>query len=366
LAVRAGFTVLEVVVASSVLVVALLGVMTGSFAVLKNSKSGDLSMQAANLAAERLAYFRACPNPYIAVGGTYYPAPENPRTHRDYNTPPWADNFHNVWNNEPQLLVREWLYDSEQVTARSALTNANPTNALTRKFAQIAPGALIAIDTRLNSIPPMRETVPGNNGQTAIVAGVYADWFSNNKGAPNVRARPIFVNAPPGGEPDAPQVAFVPVPMANEPLRGLTNVADGSVTGNQLPRTVKFVREVWVQTNSPLGRPFGNRGLEFVGPNRTAADRLPGLYRSGGAGVPTLVTFRRDVTGPDATTGTMAMDVPLWVATVTVRVFLRDPTTLLVENSTGVRGTTRTSGAGYDPARPLAVLVGYFGLRRNF
>jgi hypothetical protein len=150
--------------------------------------------------------------------------------------------------------------------------------------------------------------------------------------------------------------------MANERLRGLLNVTDGSNPRSELPRTVKFVREVWVQSNSPLGRPFGSRGLEFVGTAPTAQ----ALYGAGGDGAQTLETFERAVQGPNTNTGTMAMDVPLWVVTVTVRVFLRDPTILIIENSAGVQGSTRGRGAGYDPRRPLATLVGYFGLRRNF
>lgn len=367
MAAKKGFTVLEVVVASSVLVVALVGVMSGAFAVLRTSKNSDLTLQAANLASERLAYFRSCPNPYIAVGGTYYPAPENPRTHRDYNSIDWWQGFHNVWNDRPVLLVREWLYGTTEPTARSVLNNANPTNALARKFAQTNAGAPAA-DLPINAIPPMPKSIPGTGTQTATVAGVYPDWFNNTAGARLVEPRPIFVNSPPGGEPAAPQVAFIPAPMANERFRGLTGLTDGSEGAGELPRTIKFVREVWVQTNSPLGQPFGNVAGGFVA-DRNYPEPPLATYGAGGAGAPGLASLRREVNGA-AGDGTMVMDVPLWVVTVTVRVFAREPSVLVIQNTAGLRqsqtGSGRRRGLGYDPTKPLATLTGYFGLRRNF
>lgn len=309
-------------------------------------------MQAANLAAERLAYFRACPNPYIAVGGTFYPAPENPRTHRDHNSSQYWNTpapLHNVWNARPILLVREWLYGLEQGSARSN------SDTLSRKFAAVPAGGG---GNTVNVVPPTPDAVRGPNPGDGLidVAGVYPDWFNAGARGPQIpQERELLVNPGAGGQ--TVRGAFVPAPMANEELRGVALAA--------LPRQVQFVREVWVQTNHPLGRPFGNADETFVA-NRDY--RVPAIYADGGIGR-TRLNFGRTLTAVGGDGG-LAMDVPLWVVTVTVRVFLREPTiqSLVDVNSVraGESGDQRWRGVGYDPNKPLSTMIGYFSLRRNF
>ncbi|MEB3328797.1 MAG: hypothetical protein VKQ33_06155 [Candidatus Sericytochromatia bacterium] len=354
---RSGFTVVEVTMASAILLLALTGVMGGSFAVLRNAGAGDLVAQAANLASERLAYFRACPNPFIAVGGTYYPPPVNPRMERDHNDPSEAlsrNNLHNVMNELPVLLVREYLYDTAESRYLSADGLDQGRVALFRKH---RPRAANQQEDLRNVIPPLpAEVTIGTNN--CVVAGVYPNWGREAASAarPAPRDFELPITRPQMATQQTRWIGFLPAPRANDHLRGEM----------MLDPQVKFVREVWVQSNTPLGAPFVSLGDQLV---LNVTRRNPAYY--GGTGTPAngrVDEFAR-VSSADLANGQFTVPVPLWTVTVTVRVFRRDPHVRLVRNAStaGVDRSTSGSwsGLGYDPSRPLATLVGYFGLRRT-
>jgi type II secretory pathway pseudopilin PulG len=352
---RSGFTVVEVTMASAILLLALTGVMGGAFAVLRSAGASDLVAQAANLATERLAYFRACPNPFIAVGGTYYPPPANPRMERDHNDPNETTSrtdLHNVVNEVPVLLVREYLYD----TAESRYTGADGLDqgrvALFRKH---RPRAANQQEELRNVIPPLpNELLVGANRCT--VAGVLPNWGREGAAAAP-QAYELPITRPQMADQQTRWIAFLPAPRANDHLRGDNAVLDPQV---------KFVREVWVQSNTPLGAPFVSFGDHLV-LNRPRTN--PAYYV--GTGTTALAAGRMDfarVSTADLANGQFTVPVPMWTMTVTVRVFRRDPRVRTVRNA-AVAEVTRTTGnwtgLGYDPARPLATIVGYFGLRRT-
>jgi type II secretory pathway pseudopilin PulG len=355
---RSGFTVVEVTMASAILLLALTGVMGGAFAVLRSAGATDLVAQAANLASERLAYFRACPNPFIAVGGTYYPPPINPRMERDHNDPNEAlsrNDLHNIMNENPVLLVREYLFD----TAESRYMGADGLDqgrvALFRKH---RPRAANQQEELRNVIPPLpNELLVGTNRCT--VAGVYPNWGREAATAarPAPQAYELPITRPQMADQQTRWIAFLPAPRANDHLRGDNAVLDPQV---------KFVREVWVQSNTPLGAPFINLGDQLVlGQTRNN----PTYY--GGTNVPPaarVADFAR-ISTANLANGQFTVPVPMWTMTVTVRVFRREPQVRIVRNAAnaGVDRTTtgNWSGLGYDPARPLATIVGYFGLRRT-
>jgi hypothetical protein len=287
----------------------------------------------------------------------------NPRLERDHNDPNVADsrnNLHNVMNDEPVLLVREYLYETAESKYLDAATGLDQgRSALFRKHRQQAATAA-AQESLVNVVPamPAEITVTGNS---CLVAGVYPNWGS--EGAAAARPQPRSTNVPvtnqqfTGATAQARWMAFLPAPRANDNLRG---------DNYRLDPQVKFIREVWVQSNTPLGAPFCSLGDQLV---LDVARGYPAYY--GGAGGPTAArvsTFKRASTA-DMASGQFTVPVPMWTMTVTIRVYRRNASVAVVRDATSasVDNTTRGqwSGLGYDPAKPLATLVGYFGLRRT-
>ncbi|MEB3197611.1 MAG: hypothetical protein VKP62_10455 [Candidatus Sericytochromatia bacterium] len=352
MAARGGFTVLEIVVASSVLVTALTGVLAGALAAQRAANTTDLVTRAANLAAERLAYFRSCPNPYVAVGGTYYLPPENMRTHRDHNTAQYA-NFgvagclHNVWNETPVLLVREWLYEFPERNNRSSFTGDDVRGS--KRFS-------LDESKRINVIPPTPAFSKEGTTPREVV-GVFPNWHSATAGTALYEDKVLTID----GTGTPTRVAFLPAPIANPNLRGLSGIKDANITAaNRLPDNVRYVREVWVQSNSPLGKPHDNNEGNFVGKQTYSLPTLFGTDASNG--------YRpkpRPVTNQVDDSEGLSVRVPLWMMTVTVRVYMRDKTIKKISESALKTAGDRTEGFGYDPKKPLAEMIGYFGLRRG-
>lgn len=345
---RGGFTLVEVVIAASVLVIALFGILGMAFHTYKKSDVADEAITASNLASERLAYFRSHTNPYKAVGGTFY-APPRARNELDLNQDRGTNrsNLHNVWNNRPVLFVREYLFGQSAGRFKNAVTGVDEGVRSSRaRHAESNPNTAAGSQSRVNYVAPtpMDATIDGiypNWGNTAAVPG-------NVTASQSIRldgASPVNFN-------------FRPAPRANDGLRGASGVI------NQMAASVRYVREVWVQTNHPLGAPFTGNPDESVA---TVAINYPAFY-TGAAG--TTVITNQILRGAQAGVGAglSSIKIPNWVVTVTVRVFARDP---LIKNIADAATTAKTkavgglSGIGYDPARPLATAVGYFGVRHQ-
>jgi Tfp pilus assembly protein PilV len=225
---RAGFTLIEAMVAVGILVVAL-GAMAGLAANLtrKARAPNDLG-KGAWLATERLNYFRAqhgalgsdlvrgSVSGFVAAGGTYYPPPADVRlASQDKNR---IEDYHNLdFNRRPGLLVREYLYDTAEV-ARSAIGGDVDSEAARRRA--YVPGQRYAV----NEVP----TTPSRVGGREVTR-----VFRNPETA---AAAPADVVHPDG-------TVAVPAPRANDHLRVGASLAEP---------TLRFVREVWAQPMHPL------------------------------------------------------------------------------------------------------------------
>jgi hypothetical protein len=341
---RGGFTLVEVVIASSVLVIALFGILSMAFHTFTKADVNEDAIAAANLAAERLAYFRAHDNPFRAAGGTFYAPPRaRGRVDLNQNVRTVRADLHNVWNVRPVLLVREWLY-------------ANSERRFGNRGADIDDGRQNQIDRhsatkRVNFVP----LVPSD------AAGVFPNDGTNG-------TAPTFRNTSPAAYPisfdngTTQTFKFYPAPRANDAIRGAVNAPNFTAD-------LRFCREVWIQTNSPLGAPYINGATDNTASN--GAPTWPAFYGTGGGGNALVNAIAR---GAQSSTsgGVNTLRMPEWVITVTVRVFARDPKVRNLDptasNATGAYGPVRsnlTTGWGYDPTRPLATAVGYFGVRHQ-
>ena len=345
---RGGFTLVEVVIAASVLVIALFGILAMAFHTYKKTDVADEAITAANLATERLAYFRAHPNPFKAVGGTFY-APPRARNLVDLNLARGNNRarLHNVWNENPVLFAREWLYSTSESRYRNAAAGTDEGRDAARMRQREGANASAAERAlRVNFI----ETTPVD----ISIDGVFPD-HGVGAAKPAVQTEDDYPTALDGGSDE--DFVYMPAPRANEGIR---------VPFNQLPASVRYVREVWVQTNHPLGKPFLNQNDESV---RDVAIDWPAFY-TGAVGTDIIDNFiKRGDNAVTAASGVATIRMPAWVITVTVRVYARDP---LIKNLTDAGAVGRTKGAlagydglGYDPTKPLATAVGYFGVRHQ-
>lgn len=289
---------MEVLGASFVIVIALVGVGMAMTQAAKKSGAPHKVELAAMLASERLAYFRSQPDPFRAAGGTHYIFTTN-SAGGDLNTVP---NANNAYNTNPVLFVREYLFAADEGQQINVLNGVDDGRANQRLRTFRGPtGAGSATDNNftINQVPPTR-------------AGADRVYRSVDVKAP----------APPA---IAPGIVAIPAPRANANLPG--------AAGTPIPPTVTFIREVWVQTNHLL-------------------------HTTPTGGNPPLVVM------PDP-----AANLPPYTVAVTVKVFARDPKTqFYIQNpaaSTVPYRDAQWRGPGYDPTKPLAVMSGYFGLRRN-
>lgn len=156
----------------------------------------------------------------------------------------------------------------------------------------------------VNTVPDLPTTVPP-----------YVRVFPNVDGTPTVDAVPAGLNAG----------VFTFARRANDDLR----VQDGDA----LPPSIAFVREVWVQTNHPEFTPLGLAAPALVV-------------------TPNVVRF-----------------LPPYTVAVTVKTYARIPEVTrlaairpVIHANTGLQ--KGDASLAYDPTRPLAEVVGFFGLRR--
>lgn len=345
---RGGFTLVEVVIAASVLVIALFGILSMAFHTYKKSDVADEAITASNLASERLAYFRSHINPFKAVGGTFY-APPKARNEIDLNQDRGTNraNLHNIWNATPTLFVREYVYATSESRFKNPTTLQDEgRDSMKARHAQSDPTVVAEAQSRRNFIPP--------TPMDATIDGIFPNWG-------NTVAPPAATTVSQSMQLDGtnPQTfTFQPAPRANDALRGAGGVI------NQLPPSVRYVREVWVQTNHPLGAPF-NAGADEVVAALTRT--FPAFYTSG-AGTTVIDNQIRRGANTGMGAGVASIRIPSWVVTVTVRVFVRDAQVRNILNNAGVgkiRGAGGFEGIGYDPTRPLATAVGYFGVRHT-
>jgi hypothetical protein len=287
---------MEVLSAAMILVVALVGISMAATSGLKKSRTPGLVEQAALLAADRMNYFRTQPDPYRAVGGTHYTF--RAQDAADYNIDP---QYNNNFNDFPVLFVREFLYDTTEGTMKTAA--GTDTGRDNQRASNLIGGAGDTVGGQVwgrNQVPPSFSNV---GGTTLMRIGA-------NPGTSGT-AGPALPNVAPD-----PNYRAMVAPRAN------ANLPPG--VGQPLPADVRFVREVWVQTNHPA--------MPTVGAGQPAAMNPP----------------------PPAT------NLPPYTVAVTVRVFARDPQTQLYDPTKVPPG----SGPGYNVNKPLAVLFGYFGLKR--
>lgn len=345
---RGGFTLVEVVIAASVLVIALFGILSMAFHTYRKSDVADEAITAANLATERLSYFRSHSNPFKAAGGTFY-APPRARNEIDLNQDRGNNRsrLHNIWNAAPRLFVREYLFATSESRFRNrALNTDEGRDAQRARHAQSDPTVAAEAAGRRNYI--------ADTPMTTAIDGVFPNW--GDTAGPPANEVVNYSNRLDGS--GATNYTFVPAPRANDDLRGLPL--------NQVPSAVRYIREVWVQTNSPLGTPYNAGGDEVVsGLGLTA----PAFYLSpAGTAVINNQIRRGANASAGAGSGVNQIRMPPWVITVTVRVFARDNLVRNFLNNGAVgraRGGTGFEGLGYDPERPLATAVGYFGVRHT-
>lgn len=303
---RRGFTLVEALIAVSILITGLAAMAGVSVTMTRKARTPDDAGKAAWLATERVNYFRAqggfkangdshgSVSGFVAAGGSYFPPPVDPRqVSKDRNR---IAEYHNVaFNRRPTLLVREYLYDTADV-ARAALGDDVTAEAARRR--DFVRGQRFAI----NEIP----TTP------AIVKLDGAAPFTVVRVVPN----PESEKDPPDPEilTDDGTFVAIPAPRANDDLRGpsfgMTN------------RALRFVREVWVQPMHPLF-PAGPAGAVAAG----APAFLP---------------------------------TPPYGVAITVRVYLKDPKVVRYTAGTPLNPT---EGKGPDPKRLLAEMVGVVGIQ---
>ncbi|MFP5501595.1 MAG: prepilin-type N-terminal cleavage/methylation domain-containing protein [Candidatus Sericytochromatia bacterium] len=220
-----GFTLLEVLVAATVVVIALLGVASTAANILQRSQNPSAIEAATLFANERLNYFRSQTDPFRAVGGTHYAPPPRPNAPERNNDP----NLNNSFNTAPVLLVREYLYAEDENRYQNQLTNVDEGK---RNKNREGYTTYAGTPVGRNEIPPMPPTYhrvqPNENGPTD---------------APAARADGLV---------------FLEAPRAND------LIGTGAGQTAALDASVAFVREVWVQTNHPLmtaGSPAPGLGI---------------------------------------------------------------------------------------------------------
>ncbi len=347
---RGGFTLVEVVIAASVLVIALFGILAMAFHTYKKSDVADEAITAANLATERLAYFRSHSNPFKAVGGTFY-APPRARNEVDLNQARGTNRaqVHNIWNKSPRLFVREYLYATSTSRFKNPTTGEDEgLDNMRDRHAQNDPNTIAGAAARRNFIAP-------TNTADRNIDGIFPDWGDAGTRPGN---HTVSHSAMLDGS-NAQTMTFQPAPRANDALRGYPLA--------QLPASVRYIREVWVQTNHPLGEPFNPGDDEVVG---TLTLSAPAFYTAAGGTAVIDSQIRRGANTAfgGAGSGVSVIRMPAWVATVTVRVFVRDPLVKTILNNVSAvraKGASGFEGLGYDPTRPLATAVGYFGVRHQ-
>lgn len=281
---RPGVTIMEVLAASLVLVVAMVGISSAVSGALRKAKSPGQVEAAALLSAERLNYFRSQVDPYRAAGGTHYSDPDINR----------IEGNHSSYNGNPRLFVREYLYGVTPNEAKRVIGNPDIGLENQRRRSLTGDGAG---GWALNQIP-------------VTEAGI-------SRVLPNVDL-PNQVAA----------AALVTIPGATEIRAPRANANLPPAAGAAIPPDVKFVREVWIQTHFPDSLNFTVWGPAALVMNPPFAAR----------------------------------NLPPYTVALTVRVFARDARMTLYSQTTP---PPVGSGLGYDRRKPLASIVGYFGLRRN-
>lgn len=294
---RRGFTLPEVLIASTILVIALMGVGGMVANLMRKATAPNLAEQATIFASERLAYYRGQVRPYQAVGGTYYPPPER-RDQVDINADP---TYHNAgYNRHAVLFVREFLYGQDEgQSGKNGATDPNAGSDSGYYNADRTPAAGLRYGR--NEVPPT------NPAWDRVVANDDRDL------------NPVPAPVPPINKPGT-LIAYAP--RANSEL----------VAGSLLGESVKFVREVWVQTNLPYFPAGADANFDATLPAALAPPQIGAL--------------------------------PPYTVAVTVRVYPRDRAhrQYTAGEFIGATGT----GRGYDRSRPpLAEVSGYFGLRRK-
>jgi type II secretory pathway pseudopilin PulG len=293
---RPGVTIMEVLAASAILVVAMAAISSTVSMALRKAKTPGQTEAAALLASERLHYYRSQADPYRAAGGTHYTDPDVNRV---------AGN-HNTFDGNPRLFVREYLYGTTANEVKSAIGPADVGLANQRRRALVGdPGNAWSLNQIPVTAPGVSRVLPNPDG-TVITP----------------------VPAALAGIPGATEVL---APRANARISPTGTPADRNIPGD-----IKFVREVWIQTNFPNSLPV---------PDLAA---LAGLWDF---------------------PARPARNLPDYTVALTVRVFARDPLTRTLGLESALppgldvprNGVT---GPGYDRRKPLAVIVGYFGLRR--
>ncbi|MFN3431140.1 MAG: hypothetical protein ACK46X_14455, partial [Candidatus Sericytochromatia bacterium] len=206
--------------------------------------------------------------------------------------------LNNNYNQNPTIFVREYLYGT---TAGEMKGVGDSDLGMANQRRRTLNGQGLAGSFSLNQVPATRagldRVLPNvNTNDTAYAIG---NFGVGKRQAPAARA----------------------------------NAALTTTNAGAIPTDVKFVREVWVQTNHP----------------------------SFGAGPAVGGTWYRVPPRAD--------NLPPYTVAVTVRVFARDTRTITWSDAVAGGGANVRnadfSGPGYDPTKPLAVVVGYFGLRRN-
>lgn len=291
---RPGVTIMEVLAASAILVVAMAAISSTVSMALRKAKTPGQTEAAALLAAERLHYFRSQADPYRAAGGTHYTDPDVNRI---------AGN-HNNFDGNPRMFLREYLYGTTANELKAGAVDVGLANQRRRNLVGDAGNAWA-----LNQIPV---TPPGVSRVLPNINGTV------------INPLPTAIAAIPGA-------TEVLVARANAQISPTGTAADRNIGGD-----IKFVREVWIQTNFPNSLPIADLGVlagQWIFP--------PGPARN----------------------------LPDYTVALTVRVFARDPLTRTLGLESALppglnvprNGVT---GPGYDARKPLAVIVGYFGLRR--
>jgi prepilin-type N-terminal cleavage/methylation domain-containing protein len=347
---RQGFTLVEVLIASSILVLGLTGIMMMALSSLRKSGVPENVQGAILCAQERLDYFRSQANPFRAAGGTYYLPPPNPRVGIDYNLQPAGNAFNNIFNGGPVLLVREYIRSTNEKRYAGDVGRANQLNRTTSnltaaQLAQIQQGLMPLATYGVNEIP----ATPAACLDGAAIIALSGVTPNDDVG----QAWPVPANWYTGvcSGPVGSRKGFIRAPRCNDNIRpGIAPAAWADV---------RYVREVWVQSNNP-NYPAG----DFRTPPGTSVAIWTAATQDAAGGLSAYVP-RASVFG----------QLPPFVMMVTVRVYARDPRTVtLAYGNPGaanvrmppVANDSGTTGPGYDRRRPpLSSLVAYYGLTRN-
>lgn len=288
---------MEVLAASAILVIAMAAISSTVSMALRKAKTPGQTEAAALLASERLHYYRSQADPYRAAGGTHYTDPDINRL---------AIN-HNTFDGNPRMFVREYLYGTTANEVKSAVGPPDAGLANQRRRALVGdPGNAWALNQIPVTAPGVSRVLPNPNG--------------------------TVINPAPTALAGVPGATEVLAPRANARISPTGTPADRNIPGD-----IKFVREVWVQTNFP--------------------DSIPGIGNL-------LALNGQWIFPPGA-----SRNLPEYTVALTVRVFARDPLTRTLGLESALPPglnvpRSGVTGPGYDARKPLAVIVGYFGLRR--